>query len=44
MPTLSYEAALAQMYALGHELATTPSHKFDLSHMRVLLAALGHPE
>ena len=32
------------MYALGHELATTPSHKFDLAHMRVLLGALGHPE
>ncbi len=32
------------MYALGHELAQTPSHKFDLSHMRVLLDALGHPE
>jgi dihydrofolate synthase/folylpolyglutamate synthase len=29
---------------LGHELATTPSHKFDLAHMRVLLGALGHPE
>jgi len=32
------------MYALGHELAQTPSHKFDLAHIRVLLAALGHPE
>ena len=32
------------MNALGHELAQTPSHKFDLAHMRVLLAALGHPE
>jgi len=32
------------MYALGHELAQTPSHKFDLAHMRVLLTALGHPE
>ena len=32
------------MYALGHELAQTPSHKFDLAHMRVLLSALGHPE
>ncbi len=41
---LSYETALAQMYALGHELAATPSHKFDLAHMRVLLGALGHPE
>jgi dihydrofolate synthase / folylpolyglutamate synthase len=41
---LSYETAVAQMYALGHELAQTPSHKFDLAHMRVLLAALGNPE
>src|SRR5690348_17142321 len=32
------------MFALGHELASTPSHKFDLEHMRVLLRALGHPE
>jgi len=41
---MSYETAVAQMYALGHELAQTPSYKFDLAHMRVLLAALGHPE
>ncbi len=41
---LSYETAVAQMYALGHELAQTPSYKFDLAHIRVLLAALGHPE
>ena len=32
------------MYALGHELAATPSHKFDLAHMRILLEALGKPE
>ena len=32
------------MFALGHELAQTPSHKFDLDHMRVLLQALDHPE
>ncbi|HTZ97197.1 MAG TPA: folylpolyglutamate synthase/dihydrofolate synthase family protein [Terriglobales bacterium] len=32
------------MYRLGHELAQTPSHKFDLAHMRVLLGALDHPE
>jgi dihydrofolate synthase/folylpolyglutamate synthase len=41
---MSYEAAITSMYALGHELAQTPSHKFDLAHMRVLLAALGNPE
>jgi dihydrofolate synthase/folylpolyglutamate synthase len=32
------------MYALGHELTQTPSQKFDLAHMRALLAALNHPE
>src|ERR1700675_4061954 len=41
---MSYETAVAQMYALGHELAQTPPHKFDLATMRVLLSALGHPE
>jgi dihydrofolate synthase / folylpolyglutamate synthase len=41
---MSYETAIARMYALGHELANMPSHKFDLAHMRVLLAALEHPE
>jgi dihydrofolate synthase / folylpolyglutamate synthase len=41
---LSYDSAVANLYALGHELARTPSHKFDLAHMRVLLAALDHPE
>src|ERR1051326_2924738 len=41
---ISYDTAVARMYALGHELAHTPSHKFDLAHMRVLLAALENPE
>ena len=41
---MSYDSAVANLYALGHELARTPSHKFDLAHMRMLLAALGHPE
>ena len=41
---MSYKTAVARMYALGHELANTPSHKFDLAHMRVLLGALNHPE
>src|ERR1700719_478635 len=40
----SYQTAVARMYALGHELAQTPSHKFNLAHMRVLLGALGNPE
>ena len=41
---MSYETAVARMYALGHELTQSPSHKFDLAHMRVLLEALNHPE
>src|SRR3981081_296992 len=41
---MSYETAVARMYALGHELANAPSHKFDLAHMRVLLGALNNPE
>jgi len=40
----SYQSAIARMYALGHELTQTPSHKFDLAHMRVLLKALENPE
>jgi dihydrofolate synthase / folylpolyglutamate synthase len=32
------------MFALGHELAQTPSHKFDLELMRVLLQGMDHPE
>jgi dihydrofolate synthase / folylpolyglutamate synthase len=41
---MSYETAVASMFALGHELAHTPLHKFDLAHMRVLLQAMNHPE
>src|SRR5437762_3643873 len=41
---ISYQTAIARMYALGHELAQAPSQKFDLEHMRVLLAAMQHPE
>jgi dihydrofolate synthase/folylpolyglutamate synthase len=41
---MSYETAVARMFSLGHELAQTPSNKFDLAHMRALLEALGHPE
>ena len=32
------------MFALGHELAQTPAHKFDLAHMRVLLQGMDRPE
>ena len=41
---MSYEIAVARMFALGHELAQTPSHKFDLEHMRALLQRMDHPE
>ena len=41
---MSYETAVASMFALGHELAHMPSNKFDLEHMRVLLGAMEHPE
>jgi dihydrofolate synthase / folylpolyglutamate synthase len=41
---MSYETAVARMFALGHELAQTPSHKFNLAHMQVLLQAMDHPE
>jgi len=41
---MSYETAVASMFALGHELAHAPSEKFDLAHMRVLLEAMNRPE
>src|SRR5271157_1736856 len=40
----TYETAVASMFALGHELAHMPAHKFDLAHMRVLLERMNHPE
>ena len=40
---MSYESAVASMFALGHELAQ-PAQKFDLAHMRVLLQGMDHPE
>jgi dihydrofolate synthase / folylpolyglutamate synthase len=41
---MSYQNTVEQLYALGHELASTPSHKFDLTYVREMLDALGHPE
>jgi dihydrofolate synthase/folylpolyglutamate synthase len=41
---MSYASAVEQLYELGHELARTPSHKFDLAHMRLLLEALNRPQ
>jgi dihydrofolate synthase / folylpolyglutamate synthase len=40
---MSYDSVVAALYELGHELSRTPSHKFDLAHMRVVLDALGNP-
>jgi len=44
MAESSYQAAVARIYALGHELAHDATRKFDLAHMRVLLGALNNPE
>jgi len=41
---MSYQKTVEQLYALGHELASTPSHKFDLAYVRAMLEELGHPE
>jgi dihydrofolate synthase/folylpolyglutamate synthase len=41
---MSYQSTVEQLYALGHELASTPVHKFDLTYVREMLEALGHPE
>ncbi|MDR3748970.1 MAG: bifunctional folylpolyglutamate synthase/dihydrofolate synthase [Acidobacteriota bacterium] len=41
---MSYQRTVEQLYALGHELASTPPHKFDLAYVRAMLEALDHPE
>ena len=41
---MTYESSVQQLYALGHELASTPSHKFDLAYVREMLSGLGNPE
>jgi dihydrofolate synthase / folylpolyglutamate synthase len=41
---MTYQSTVEQLYALGHELASTPVHKFDLAYVREMLEALGHPE
>ncbi|MFZ0794888.1 MAG: bifunctional folylpolyglutamate synthase/dihydrofolate synthase, partial [Candidatus Korobacteraceae bacterium] len=41
---MSYQHTVERLYALGHELASTPSHKFDLAYVREMLQELGHPE
>jgi dihydrofolate synthase/folylpolyglutamate synthase len=39
---VSYESAISQLLALGHELLS--HRKFELDHMRKLAAALGNPQ
>ena len=45
---MSYTSAVDHLYALGHELTqptpSAPRRKFDLAHMRALMAALGDPQ
>jgi dihydrofolate synthase/folylpolyglutamate synthase len=44
---MSYASALDRLHALGQELHTvpgTPRRKFELAHMRTLMAALGNTE
>ncbi|HZY62862.1 MAG TPA: folylpolyglutamate synthase/dihydrofolate synthase family protein [Edaphobacter sp.] len=42
---MSYISAVDSLYALGHELnPAAPRRKFDLAHMRALMAALGDPQ
>lgn len=44
---MSYASALDRLYALGHELhiaSGAPRRKFELAHMRTLMAALGNGE
>lgn len=45
---MSYISAVDHLYALGHELAQSapgaPRRKFDLAHMRTLMAALSDPQ
>src|SRR5215831_17777623 len=41
---MSYQSTLEQLFALGHELASTATHKFDLAYVREMLAALDNHE
>ena len=41
---MTYQHTVEQLYALGHELAGAPTHKFDLAYVRAMLEALGRPE
>jgi len=43
LPT-SYQNAVEDLYALGHELANTPAERFNLAYMRAIVRELGNPE
>jgi dihydrofolate synthase/folylpolyglutamate synthase len=43
MPS-TYQTAVDNLYALGHELANTPSEHFNLAYMRAILREMGDPE
>jgi len=43
LPT-SYENAVDSLYALGHELANTPSGHFNLAYMGAILREMGDPQ
>jgi len=40
----TYQTAVEDLYALGHELANTPSEHFNLAYMRTILRELGDPQ
>jgi len=40
----TYQTAVENLYALGHELANTPSEHFNLAYMRAILRELGDPQ
>ena len=41
---MTYQSSVEQLYALGHELTSTPTHKFDLVYVREMLAAMANAE
>ena len=43
MPSV-YQTAVENLYALGHELANTPSEHFNLAYVRAILREMGDPQ
>jgi dihydrofolate synthase/folylpolyglutamate synthase len=41
---ITYQHAVEELLALGHELHATSANKFDLAYVRLMLDALSHPE